>query len=266
MSAASAKPPPIVQQSPDLRPIVPPMRNPPEKRLLKPLPNWQLGLLAPILYLQGKYVRRVALRLPPPPGRAQDQQGSGPPFRLLLAGDSSAAGIGAETFEEGLCGQLVGNLSADYTVAWQLIAKSGASTASTLSAIKRKASGDYDLAVIATGVNDVTSFVPLEDWLDQQRQLIDHLTTQHSAKQIILCGVPEVGMFPLLPHPLKYVLGHQADAYDQARLRLTEAYENVAYLSTRFEGEGLAMANDGFHPGPAVYREWAKGVESKLAR
>lgn len=236
---------------------MPAATDPNTAKTLRPIAKWQFALLAPILYLQGKYVRRVALQLPPPPGPNQGKAGSGPDLRLLLAGDSSAAGVGADTFEEGLCGQLISQLSTDYTVDWQQIAKSGATTASTFSAIKRKASGQYDLAIIATGVNDITRFVPLEEWLDQQRQLIDYLTTEHEAKQIILCGIPDVGMFPLLPRPLQDILGHQANAYDQARMGLTEAYDNVGYLSTRFEGEGLAMAVDGFHPGPTVYQAWA---------
>ncbi|MEM8598518.1 MAG: SGNH/GDSL hydrolase family protein, partial [Bacteroidota bacterium] len=59
-------------------------------------------LLGPVLLAQGKRVRRVALKLPEPPGDRESTVGNGPPLRLLVVGDSSAAGVGAETQDDAL--------------------------------------------------------------------------------------------------------------------------------------------------------------------
>ncbi|NIP82235.1 MAG: SGNH/GDSL hydrolase family protein, partial [Gemmatimonadetes bacterium] len=53
--------------------------------------------LAPILVAQGLFVRWRTTRLPEPPGDREGVTGAGPPLRLLVAGDSAAAGVGAST-------------------------------------------------------------------------------------------------------------------------------------------------------------------------
>ena len=58
--------------------------------------NLLLGLLGPALWVQGKYVRRVTPRLPEPPGPRSGHCGQGPQLRLLIAGDSAAARVGAD--------------------------------------------------------------------------------------------------------------------------------------------------------------------------
>lgn len=76
--------------------------------------RWQrlplLWLLGPLLWLQARHVRRVTLRMPEPPGLRAGTAGGGPLIRLLVAGDSGAAGVGAPTQDQALCGQLVRRL------------------------------------------------------------------------------------------------------------------------------------------------------------
>lgn len=53
--------------------------------------------LAPVLLHQGRTVRRTALWLPEPAGPRQGVAGGGEPrLRLLVVGDSSAAGVGLQ--------------------------------------------------------------------------------------------------------------------------------------------------------------------------
>src|SRR5689334_20066239 len=66
--------------------------------------------LVPLLALQGRRVRRVTPRLPEPPGPRAGLAGDGPPLRLLILGDSSAAGVGAPSQDEALSGRLVSEL------------------------------------------------------------------------------------------------------------------------------------------------------------
>ena len=50
--------------------------------------------LAPLLLVQGRWVRRRTPLLPEPPGPRAGVIGQGPVLRLLIVGDSSAAGVG----------------------------------------------------------------------------------------------------------------------------------------------------------------------------
>src|SRR4029453_7938556 len=82
----------------------------------------------PVLLAQANRLRRTALLLPGPPGPRRGQVGRGPcALRLLVAGDSSAAGVGAPTQRDALAWplseQLAGRLGG--SVRWQLIAESG---------------------------------------------------------------------------------------------------------------------------------------------
>jgi hypothetical protein len=50
--------------------------------------------LGPLLLLQGRHVRRVTPRLAEAVGPRDGTAGNGPPLRLLIVGDSAAAGVG----------------------------------------------------------------------------------------------------------------------------------------------------------------------------
>ena len=82
--------------------------------------------LAPLLWWQGRRVRRITPLLPEPPGRRQGRLAErldGPPARLLLLGDSSAAGVGAPDQPSALSGQLLARLDSHLTrpLHWRLV-------------------------------------------------------------------------------------------------------------------------------------------------
>jgi hypothetical protein len=87
--------------------------------------------LGPVFALQGRYVRRVTPRLPEAPGPRAGTHGAGSELRLLLLGDSAAAGVGAPSQDEALCGRLTSELAQSFRVSWALVARSGATTAGT---------------------------------------------------------------------------------------------------------------------------------------
>ena len=55
------------------------------------------AVLFPILIPQGLYVSITVPRLPEPTGERVGEVGHGSPLRLLIVGDSSAAGVGVAT-------------------------------------------------------------------------------------------------------------------------------------------------------------------------
>ena len=217
-------------------------------------------VLAPFLILQGRSVRRKALILPEPPGDRQGRQGAGPVLRLLIVGDSSAAGVGAPHQQEALSGQLVAALAEQVDVHWRLVAKTGATTESTLRALDRIEAQEFDVAVIALGVNDVTSNVAVRTWLRQQSALFDLLFTRFGLRRIYASGFPPVGRFPLLPHPLRWVLGRKAREHDRALQQLVAGADNIRHVPLAETLSTDQMAEDGFHPGPEVYRTWGQGT------
>jgi len=220
--------------------------------------------LAPLCLAQGLAVRRRARLLPEPQGPRSGQSGAGPAFRLLILGDSSAAGVGVAHQEAALSGCLADEL-ADFDLRWRLEARTGATTASTLAALQALPPQPFDAAVVALGVNDITRQVPLRRWLAGQAALWDVMHDRFGLRRAYLSGVPPLGQFPLLPQPLRGVLGARAVVFDRALAEQAAAHPSLRHLP--FAGEALdpaLMAEDGFHPGPAIYRLWAARLAAAI--
>jgi len=222
--------------------------------------------LFPILVAQALQVRRGALKLPEAAGPRSGEVGDGAPLRLLILGDSSAAGVGAAHQDQALSGQLVKRLSTRYRVTWRLEARTGHTTKDRLKRLDRLGSDRFDVAVVALGVNDVTQAVPLTTWLDRQSQLVHRLRHEYDARLICLSGLPPLGAFPLLPQPLRWVLGRQAARFDWHLKRLAASQTGVTVTPMDFDLSVDHMAEDGFHPGPTVYSDWAEMLAQQIFR
>lgn len=217
-------------------------------------------MLGPLLLVQGKWVRRRTPRLPEPDGARQGQSGTGPGLRVLVLGDSAAAGVGAASQSEALLGQVVGALSRQFCLDWSLVARTGATTAETIEAVKEMRGSGFDVVITSLGVNDVTSGVAPGQWIAQQQQLRELLRERLDARLLICSGLPPVHSFPALPQPLRWYLGRRATRFDRILRDDTRAEANTEFLSLRFSQDQALMASDGFHPGPGVYREWGRRV------
>ena len=214
----------------------------------------------PVLLGQAVYVRTSYIELPEPTGARSGTVGNGPPLRLLVIGDSSALGVGVTTQSDALLGQLTDRLEAHATVQYELIAQTGAKTVDVLSWLNDLPEARYDIAVTALGVNDVTKGVSLRRWLQLQAQLITQIRARYGCKLVIVSGLPPVGQFPLLPHPLRWVLGRQAARFDRHLHRLAAQRSDCVALQFNMGLDESNMSEDGFHPGPTVYARWADEV------
>lgn len=215
-------------------------------------------LLAPVLVVQGLWVRWKTPRLAEPVTKKQGLVGSGPELRLLLLGDSSAAGVGAETAEASLLGQLINLLSQDHQLRYHMLAETGKTTAQTIDDIRALPAQKFDVVITALGVNDVTSQVPVKVWCKQQSELIQLIKQKFAPTQIIVSGLPPVRHFPALPWPLNMYMGSYADQLDGALQAITSDDSVVLFHSLRGYPDDAGCASDGFHPSPRVYQLWAK--------
>ncbi len=212
--------------------------------------------LLPLLLAQGVYAGRKAGKMPEPDGPRSGMAGKGTPLSLLITGDSSAAGVGAGHQDEGLSGHLLKALGDTHQVTWRIEAKTGDTTAKTVARLKAAKAQHFDVVIVALGVNDVTGSTTLPRFLAKRRQIYDILHEKFSAKRIIASGLPPIGHFTLLPQPLRWVMGRQAQRYDRA---LAEQAKDlgVEYMPFALKYKPELMARDGFHPAPEAYRLWA---------
>ncbi len=216
--------------------------------------------LAPFLIAQGLYVRSVTPRLPEPTGERSGIHGSGSPLRLLILGDSAAAGVGVSTQSQALSGQLVSALGADFQVSWKLIAQTGHKAKDVLAKLKMASPETFDVVVTSIGVNDVTHGTKTQKWIDHQSQLIELLQSKFHARYIILSSVPPMHLFPALPQPLRWYLGMRAEQFNTALKKFADGCNRCELVQTNFPLEDAYMAADGFHPGALAYSIWANHV------
>ncbi|MCG8688535.1 MAG: SGNH/GDSL hydrolase family protein [Desulfobacterales bacterium] len=214
--------------------------------------------LGPILLWQGKHVRKITPRLPEANGPRHGTHGSGPrKITLLVIGDSAAAGVGVDSQENSLAGQLVRSFGSEFSVSWMLLAKSGITTAGMNELLLTRELGTFDLAVTSLGVNDVKSGVPPLEWLKQQKQLISYLKHSCNIRQIVISAVPPMEKFPALPWPLGWFLGRQAKEMNSLMAKWISKQKGLHFLEFNIPLESDLMAKDGFHPGPKLHTIWA---------
>ena len=218
---------------------------------------WQVALLAPILLPQLVWVRVRAARLPEAAGARAGQAGSGPGLRVLILGDSSAAGVGAQTQAQALSGRLVEDLARDHGVDWQVVARSGAVVPDALEMLEQ-VEGRFDAAVICLGVNDAKNGRRLADFERDYTALLRVLSERYGVACFVCSGLPRMRFFPILPRPLRDVLGARAARFDRAIAEVSEAHPGARHLAMDFTDDVSLMASDGFHPGPEIYAMWAE--------
>ncbi|ODV09796.1 MAG: lipase [Rubrivivax sp. SCN 70-15] len=233
-------------------------------------------LLSPLLVAQALHTRRKLPRLPEAEGERRGMVGEGVPLRLLIAGDSSAAGVGVVSQRDALAGQLSARL-AEACVArvhWRLVAQSGLTTAQTLHLLQREVSGHdtqrdgprhFDIAVVVTGVNDVVDQVPSHRAVGAREALANWLRNAHGVHHVVFAPLPPVHEFPGLPQPLRWVAGSDARRHDAAMARWAATRGDVSRVEMEVQLNRGVMASDGFHPGEPVYRQCAGAIAHHIA-
>lgn len=230
--------------------------------------------LAPLLLWQGARVRRQALRLPEADGPRAGMAGGGElKLRLLIVGDSSGAGVGAATQGEALAGRLSTALAQRLggSVHWQLLARTGNRTADSLQQLRDATLEPADLMVTALGVNDAVGQVGARRWARQLDELHQLAAQRCGVRYTLFSAVPPMHAFPLLPQPLRWLLGAHALRLNRALARsvLGSADRGMQALPPHLHRPGQAaalMARDGFHPNPEGYQLWAEALADRIAR
>ncbi len=232
--------------------------------------------LAPTLLWQGKRTRAQTLRLPEATGDRSGVVGNefatnnSAPFRLLVVGDSSAAGVGAATQSEALAYQTALALAQQMQrpVTWQLIAQSGVNTAQALALFEQSGTQPADAVLFALGVNDAASQVNAKRYIANIQQLWAAVQVKTGAHIALFSGFPPVHDFPALPQPLRFYLGAWSRWLDKA-LKAWTAQQGHGYCAiqdTLSNASVADMAGDGYHPGRRIYAAWAQLAAHILAK
>jgi lysophospholipase L1-like esterase len=221
--------------------------------------------LGPLLLAQAERLRQTAVDLPEPRGPRSGTAGQGEPvLRLLVAGDSSAAGVGARTQRAALALPLAERIAKRLggAVRWQLIAESGLTSEGVLRRLIRTRPRQADVAVVIVGVNDITKDVPLAFAIRQRSYIADWLQVHAGVRHVVFPSLPEMEKFPAVPRPLAWYAGEAARRNNRAQARWAARHEGVVHVAMDGVAQSHLFCEDGFHPAPALYAR----VADRLAR
>ena len=232
------------------------------------LPFWlTTASLSPLLIHQGRKARRDTPRLPEAGGDPFGQHAEGEPHRrLLVIGESTAAGVGVERHNQGLASQLARLLHerTGQTIAWHTVGINGATLAELMEKVPLADLPEADTVLLSMGVNDTTGFTPRSRFRRQLRLLREQLRDHHTGP-LYLLGVPPMHRFTALPSPLRQMMGWRARQLDAVYRNLARQQpEDFVHLRYQPVTDSSMLAEDGYHPGESGYRMMADSIASRL--
>ncbi len=187
------------------------------------------------------------------------------PLRLLVLGESTAAGVGAARQERGLAGQLAQTLAPQLGAAvhWHVIGRSGLTADAVLRELlpqvpRHSRETRLDVAVVVLGVNDTKGLRSPSRWHRDMTALLDALDDAARPELVVCTGVPPMRDFPGLPRPLRDVLGARSRLLDAELHRLAVARRNLLHVPFDLPIAASLFCRDGFHPGELGYQRWAE--------
>lgn len=224
--------------------------------------------LGPVLLAQAARLRRTVVELPEPAGARRGVAGAGAPqLRLLVLGDSSAAGVGARHQREALAQPLAAGIARrlQAAVRWQLVAETGLTSQGVMQRLLRARPLAADVAVVVVGVNDITKDMPLAFALRQRQHIVDWLQVHAGVRHVVFPALPEMEVFPALPRALAWYAGQASRRNNRAQARWAAGRAGVAHLPMDGLADRTLFSGDGFHPAPALYARVADRIAGHVA-
>lgn len=218
---------------------------------------------APFLYLQGQYVRRRIGVLPDAGGEKRGVHGADDaPVKLLVIGESTVAGLGARTHKTALAGQFARHLSERIgrSVEWFAIGKNGVTATRTImELVPQMPDEKFDYVLLGVGGNDVLKLSSPLKWRRSMLKLIDIMREKNPNVTIFITNAPAIRLSPILPQPIKFILGHLSALHDKNTKEFTARMPRVFYFHQPTEVPADFFA-DGIHPSEKGYEVWSKAM------
>lgn len=232
-----------------------------------------LGLIpfVPFLIVEGKRIRKTIPKLKEP----TDNQGISGEYsesiKLLSIGESTIAGVGVKSHQNGLTGHLAKMITRDFSlkVEWQVFAKSGL-TAATLNRKITSSAIQFspDLILIGLGGNDAFHLTSPKKWKSNLEHLLGTVRKKFPSSIILFANLPPTSKFPAFSRKLQFFLGRLTSLHQVELEKLVKDKEGVFFSNAKIElsdwekeADSIEeLFSDGVHPSSVAYRLWAEEI------
>jgi lysophospholipase L1-like esterase len=216
---------------------------------------------APFLYLQGQYIRRKIGRIPDAGGETVGKFGAeNESVKLLVLGESTAAGMGARTHETALAGQFSRFLGEkiNKSVEWHVVGRSGITIKETIDELVPKIPDEkFDYILLALCGNEVLKLRSPISFRRDMTKLLSIMREKNPNATFFITNAPAVRLSPVLPNPIKFILGHLSALHDANAREFTAEMSKVFYFHQPTNVPKDFWA-DGIHPSEKGYTAWSK--------
>jgi lysophospholipase L1-like esterase len=225
------------------------------------------ALTAPLVLAQARRLSASTPRLPPPPEPWTGQAGAGSDaLRLLVLGDSTAIGTGADAAADGLAGRLARLLGDDdpgTTVTWRALGRNGATAGEVRAEVLPAALDDpAELVVVVVGWNDALRLRSPRMFARELTTLVRTLAARRLDRRVVVVAAPRFDRLAVLPQPMRWALGAHAAGIRAAAARVCARWG--VPLADGFDGR--STASDRFHPDCAATERMAAAIVRALRR
>ena len=241
--------------------------------------------LLPVMYLQGRRIRAKVPDLPEAKGPSGCSGGpSSPqsaPLNLVAIGESTVAGVGVATHEQGLTGHFARRLSAltQRPVNWNVFARSGYTAARAATGlIPRIPQRPTDLVLMGLGGNDAFALRSPERFVEDMHTAVEAVRRRLGPVPILIASLPPIGDFPAFPWLIRRVMGGLIGLYCEQLHTAAVQWSDVEFCEERVTFESWIQKypsdlsvedffSDGVHPSEITYQSWGEDLaETVMAR
>lgn len=226
-------------------------------------------LALPVYIWQGLSLRRGIDRLNPPEEQnVLPVKGKGKPYKILLIGDSSAAGVGVDDIHDSLGGQIVKLLAKATSRPIEIrIAGCNSATAGELRdfTVPNIEHAPYTHVILNVGTNDAKNFHTGKRFCADFGTLLYALNTRFPTAQIIWSSILDLSTISTLPKPLNHILGIRSR--EMARRGEILCAERLAEIPDgNWDPSVENFSSDGFHASAKGYHEWAQVLVAHILK
>ncbi|MFK7921254.1 MAG: SGNH/GDSL hydrolase family protein [Bacteroidia bacterium] len=237
----------------------------------------------PLMYLQGKRIKASVPKLPEAKGvegQAIFAKSAKPNLKMLAIGESTIAGVGVATHEEGFVGTLAKELAQrlQAQIDWKVYAQSGYTVKSiTKRIVPQISEREIDLIVIGIGGNDAFELISPKRWREDSQNLILDLREKFPNSLMVFCNMPPIKEFPAFTSLIRMTIGNLVEILGEELYELSQDFEKVHYHKEVItlsgwmkkhdvKGSTNDFFSDGVHPAKLTYQVWAKDMADEICR